>query len=302
MGNPFLEKVLIEACLELSETDLLVGLADLGAAGLTSSAVESAGRAGSGVDIDVGRVPRREDGMTPYEVMLSESQERMLLVVSPENKAAVDEITEKWDLHSDVIGRVTDDGQVKIRDDGELVADLPVDVLTDAPQYRIDGKKPYRLSALQAFDFDTLPLPEDGAESVLLKILASPNVASKEMVYRQYDHQVMTNTVVPPGSDAAVIRVKGRKRRFLSQRTGMVGTVSWTRMREEHRSGGGVEECGVCRGTGDSCYGLPELRKSGEARGVLPAGAVHTRHDGGLRGFRYAGDKWKRQSIQRDDG
>ena len=212
VGNPFLEKVLIEACLELSEADLLVGLADLGAAGLTSSAVESAGRAGSGVDIDVGRVPRREEGMTPYEVMLSESQERMLLVVSPENKAAVDEITEKRDLHSDVIGRVTDDGQVKICDDGELVADLPVDVLTDAPQYRIDGKKPDRLSALQAFDFDTLALPEDGAESVLLKILASPNVASKEMVFRQYDHQVMTNTVVPPGSDAAVIRVKGTKK------------------------------------------------------------------------------------------
>ena len=99
VGNPFLEKVLIEACLELSEAGLLVGLADLGAAGLTSAAVESAGRAGSGVDIDVGRVPRREEGMTPYEVMLSESQERMLLIVSPENKKAVDEVTDKWDLH-----------------------------------------------------------------------------------------------------------------------------------------------------------------------------------------------------------
>ena len=212
VGNPFLEKVLIEACLELSEAGLLVGLADLGAAGLTSAAVESAGRAGSGVDIDVGRVPRREEGMTPYEVMLSESQERMLLVVSPEKKALVDEITEKWDLHSDVIGRVTDDGQVKIRDGGELVADLPVEVLTDAPQYRINGKKSDKLSELQGFDFDTLPLPEEGAESVLLKLLASPNVASKESVFRQYDHQVMTNTVVPPSSDAALIRVKGARK------------------------------------------------------------------------------------------
>ena len=212
VGNPFLEKVLIEACLELSDSGLLVGLADLGAAGLTSAAVESAGRAGSGVEIDVGRVPRREEGMTPYEVMLSESQERMLLIVAPENKPSVDEITKKWDLHSDVIGRVTDDGRVKIRDDEELVADLPVSVLTDAPQYRIDGKKPEVLSELQDFDFDTLPLPEEGAASVLLKLLASPNVASKESVFRQYDHQVMTNTVVPPGSDAALIRVKGTKK------------------------------------------------------------------------------------------
>ena len=212
VGNPFLEKVLIEACLELSEAGLLVGLADLGAAGLTSAAVESAGRAGSGVDIDVGRVPRREEGMTPYEVMLSESQERMLLIISPENKTAVDKITEKWDLHSDVIGRVTDDGRVKIRDDEQLVADLPVSVLTDAPQYRFDGKKPEGLSELQDFDFDTLPLPEERPESVLLRLLASPNVASKESVFRQYDHQVMTNTVVPPGSDAALIRVKGTKK------------------------------------------------------------------------------------------
>ena len=115
VGNPFLEKVLIEACLELSEAGLLVGLADLGAAGLTSSVVESAGRAGSGVEIDVARVARREEGMTPYEVMLSESQERMLLIVSPDRKAEVDEITEKWDLHSDVIGKVTDDGRVKVK-------------------------------------------------------------------------------------------------------------------------------------------------------------------------------------------
>ena len=212
VGNPFLEKVLIEACLELSDSGLLVGLADLGAAGLTSAVVESAGRAGSGVDIDVGRVPRREEGMTPYEVMLSESQERMLLIVAPENKPSVDEITKKWDLHSDVIGRVTDDGRVRIRDDEELVADLPVSVLTDAPQYRINAKKPEGLSKLQNFDFDTLPLPEEGAESVLLRLLASPNITSKESVFRQYDHQVMTNTVIPPGSDAALIRVKGTKK------------------------------------------------------------------------------------------
>ena len=209
VGNPFLEKVLIEACLELAEAGLLVGLADLGAAGLTSSVVESAGRAGSGVEIDVARVARREEGMTPYEVMLSESQERMLLIVSPERKAEVDEITEKWDLHSDVIGKVTADGRVKVRDEGILVSDLPVGVLTNPPQYTIEGRKPEGLTELQGFDFDSLPMPESGPHEVLLRLLASPNVASKESVYRQYDHQVMTNTVVPPGGDAALLRIKG---------------------------------------------------------------------------------------------
>ncbi len=212
VGNPFLEKVLIEACLELSEAGLLVGLADLGAAGLTSSVVESAGRAGSGVDIDVARVPRREEGMTPYEVMLSESQERMLLVVSPEKKVEVDEIMSKWDLHSDVIGKVTDDGRVKVRDEGALVSDLPVDVLTEPPLYTIEGRKPKGLTELQRFEFDSLPVPDSGPEEVLLRLLASPNVASKESVYRQYDHQVMTNTVVPPGGDAALLRIKGTRK------------------------------------------------------------------------------------------
>ena len=212
VGNPFLEKVLIEACLELAAAGLLVGLADLGAAGLTSSVVESAGRARSGVDIDVARVPRREEGMTPYEVMLSESQERMLLVVTPERKAEVDEITEKWDLHSDVIGKVTDDGRIKVRDDGELVSDLPVNVLTEPPLYTIEATKPEGLTELQGFDFDSLPMPDSGPDEVLLRLLASPNVASKESVYRQYDHQVMTNTVVPPGGDAALLRIKGTRK------------------------------------------------------------------------------------------
>ena len=212
VGNPFLEKVLIEACLELSEAGLLVGLADLGAAGLTSSVVESAGRAGSGVDIDVARVPRREEGMTPYEVMLSESQERMLLIVTPDRKAEVDEITEKWDLHSDVIGKVTDDGRVKVRDEGILVSDLPVGVLTNPPLYTIEATKPEGLTELQEFDFDSLPMPDSGPDEVLLRLLASPNVASKESVYRQYDHQVMTNTVVPPGGDAALLRIKGTRK------------------------------------------------------------------------------------------
>ena len=212
VGNPFLEKVLIEACLELVDSGLLVGLADLGAAGLTSAVVESAGRAGSGVEIDVSRVSRREEGMTPYEVMLSESQERMLLIISPENWDNVKVITDRWDLWADVIGQVTDDDRVRIREGNVQVADLPVGVLTDPPLYTLEGKKPPELDRLQAVDLEALPLPSEGPSEVLLRLLASPNIASKLWVYRQYDHQVMTNTVVPPGSDAAVVRIKGTRK------------------------------------------------------------------------------------------
>ena len=207
VGNPFLEKVLIEACLELSRVEGVVGLADLGAAGLTSAAIESAGRAGSGIDLDVAKVARREDGMTPYEVMLSESQERMLVIVRPEEELALREVTDRWDLRADVIGRVTDDRTARIWNGDTQEADLPVDLLTDAPQYRLQGVRPPEMDALQRLG--NVPLPSMGPNEVLLRLLGSPNIASKRSVYRQYDHQVQTNTVIPPGSDAAVLRIKG---------------------------------------------------------------------------------------------
>ena len=209
VGDPFTEKLLLEACLELFQTDALVGIQDMGAAGLTSSSVEMASRAGSGVEIDVGKVPRREQGMTPYEVMLSESQERMLLVAKVGREPEVLKIFHKWDLDAAVIGRVTDDGRVRILENGVEVASLPVKPLTDeAPQYERPTRAPDWLPALQAFDPLSLPAPKDLGEA-LLALLARPTIASKEWVIGQYDHTVRLGAVVRAGKgDAAVVRVE----------------------------------------------------------------------------------------------
>ena len=212
VGNPFMEKSLIEACLEVAKTDHIIGLQDLGAAGLTSASVESASNGASGLEIDVALVPRRETEMTPYEVMLSESQERMLVIVKPGHEDAVRAIFDKWDLQSTVIGRSTEDGLASIFDGAELRGAPPVITLTDAPQYRLQGEKAKWLTELQEHDLSSTPLPPESPSEALLRLLASPNIASKEWVYRQYDHQVQTNTVAPPGADAAVLRVKGTKK------------------------------------------------------------------------------------------
>jgi phosphoribosylformylglycinamidine synthase len=213
VGNPFMEKLLIEACLELADTDWIVGMQDLGAAGLTSSAVESASKGGSGIEIDTALVPRREQGMNPYEVMLSESQERMLVVVRKGCQDKVKALFDRWGLHSDIIGRVTDDGIARIKDSKKVVAAAPVDILTDPPLYRVACRKPPWLKKLQSFDLDTVPdLPSKQCQATLLKLLASPNIASKHSVYRQYDHQVQTNTVIPPGRDGAVLRIKDTRK------------------------------------------------------------------------------------------
>ena len=212
VGNPFLEKVLIEACLEAARSDAVVGIQDLGAAGLSSASVECASHAGAGIRIDVANVPRRESGMEPYEVMLSESQERMLVVVRPGGEEEIEALFDKWDLRSDVIGEVTSDGIATILDDGEIGAQVSVDLLTDPPLYRLQGVKPKWLETLQGSDLSRLPLPDETPRSVLLSMLASPNVASREWIYRQYDHQVQTNTVVVPGGDAALLRLKGTRK------------------------------------------------------------------------------------------
>ena len=209
VGNPFLEKVLIEACLELVESGHLVGLQDLGAAGLSTASVETAGKGETGIRIDVSKVARRESGMTPYEVMLSESQERMLVVVAPDDADEVTRILDKWDLHATVVGESTSDGDVSIRDNGREHGRLPVRLLTDAPTYRLTGEKPQWLTDVQDFDLNQVPVPKVPPSVILLSLLESPNIASKLSVYRQYDHQVQTNTVVAPGGDAAVLRIKG---------------------------------------------------------------------------------------------
>ena len=215
VGDPFEEKLLIEACLELLDAKLLVGLGDLGAAGLTSSASEMASRGEVGLDIDVTRIPARETGMKPFEFMVSESQERMLAVVTPENLAASQAVCEKWGLRSTVIGTVTDTRRFVVREGDEVVADMPADTLaSDAPVYDPAMTRPAYLDEVQAFDPSALAHPESPAElgDALLRVLASPNVCSRAWIYRQYDQQVMLNTLVLPGGDAAVIRIAGTKR------------------------------------------------------------------------------------------
>ena len=212
VGDPFTEKLLIEACLEVIAAGLVVGIQDLGAAGLTSSSAEMAGRAGTGLDLDVALVPRREEGMTPYEVMLSESQERMLLVIEPEQEQGVRRIVEKWGLEATVIGRVTGDGIYCIRDGAGVVAEVPVRFLTDeAPVYYPEARQPAYYEERRNWPVADTPVPDD-LNRVLRRLLADPNIASKEWVYRQYDHTVMTNTVVRPGADAAVLRIKGTRK------------------------------------------------------------------------------------------
>ena len=212
VGNPFLEKVLIEACLKALDTGLVNAIQDLGAAGLTSAAVESAASGGRGIRLDISQVHQREEGMSPYEVMLSESQERMLLVVAPENVPAIKAVFDKWDVTCREIGLVIAEQTAQVAVGSELVVDLPIGPLSEAPQYRLEGKPSEEDIRRRQLDLDSVPLPQDGPQETLLRLLASPNIANKEGVYRQYDHQVQTNTVVGPGSDAAVLRIKGTKK------------------------------------------------------------------------------------------
>ena len=212
VGDPFMEKLLLEACLEVMRTDALVGIQDMGAAGLTSSSTEMGARGGAGVEIDVSLVPQREAGMTPYEIMLSESQERMLMVVKKGQEHEVERIFEKWDLHAVRIGEVTSDGRLRVRNGADLVADIPNKSLTDdAPRYRRPMTRPAYLDEAQQLSLAELGVAP--ASAVVFRcLLASPEIASKRWVYRQYDHMVRTNTLVVPGMGAGVVRIKGTRR------------------------------------------------------------------------------------------
>ncbi|MBX3069717.1 MAG: phosphoribosylformylglycinamidine synthase subunit PurL [Thermomicrobiales bacterium] len=214
VGNPFLEKLLLEASLELLTSGAVVAMQDLGAAGLTSSTIECASRGGVGAEIDVALVPRREEGMTAYEVMLSESQERMLLVVEPHGFEQVDAIVRKWSLHSSVIGRITDDGMVRVMDGDVVTADVPAEFFTDkCPTYvRPAAEAPHVVAARETDTSAFSDLKPGQAPAVLLELLSSPNICSRKPVYERYDHTILTNTVVAPGqADAAVLRIKGQQ-------------------------------------------------------------------------------------------
>ncbi|OQW32504.1 MAG: phosphoribosylformylglycinamidine synthase II [Nitrospira sp. SG-bin2] len=209
VGDPFQEKLLLEACLELMAGDLLVGIQDMGAAGLTSSSCEMASRAGNGMELDLTHVPRREPGMTPYELMLSESQERMLMVAKAGKEDACIAICRKWDLDVAVVGTVTGDGILRVKDQGKVVAEIPAKSLADdGPRYERPYQPPEYQDMLTNLNYDLLPDVKD-ANAALLSLLESPTIASKRWVYQQYDHMVRTNTMIRPGSDAAVVRIKG---------------------------------------------------------------------------------------------
>jgi phosphoribosylformylglycinamidine synthase subunit PurL len=211
VGDPFMEKLLLEGCLELIKSDALVGIQDMGAAGLTSSASEMASKSGTGIELYLDEVPQREPNMTPYEMMLSESQERMLVVIKKGREQEVASIMGKYDLEVKAIGRVTDDKKFRLYHKGEVVADIPVDALAeDAPVYEMPSKEPASFRDMQSRDA-VVPKMNDFNET-LCQLLRQPTIASKEWVYDQYDHMVGTNTVVSPGSDAAVVRIRGTRK------------------------------------------------------------------------------------------
>jgi phosphoribosylformylglycinamidine synthase subunit PurL len=208
VGDPFMEKLVCEACLELLATGAVAGIQDMGAAGLTCSTCETAARAGTGIEIDLAKVPQRAPNMTPYEIMLSESQERMLIIVQKGREDEVKRIFDKWDLPWAEIGRVTDTGRMVVRNQGEVCADIPAKKLTDeAPIYEREAREPEYLRAVRSFTLANVPDVSD-AQAVLKTLLAWPSIASKNWVYRQYDHMVRDGTVLCPGSDAAVLRIK----------------------------------------------------------------------------------------------
>jgi phosphoribosylformylglycinamidine synthase len=211
VGDPFTEKLLMEACLELGKTGWIVGMQDLGAAGLTSAAVESAHKGGTGVELDVQKVPRREAGMTPYDVMLSESQERMLVIARAGDEEKVRRLFARWGLHSEVIGKVIDEPVIRVRDGQTRVAEVPTRLLTDeVPAYIREVIEPPELAELWRLDLSSLDRDPPPVDQALLLLLASPDLCSREDIYRTYDTMVGTNTLVTPGSDAAVLRIRGR--------------------------------------------------------------------------------------------
>ncbi|MDR5658592.1 phosphoribosylformylglycinamidine synthase subunit PurL [Serpentinicella sp. ANB-PHB4] len=213
VGDPFMEKLLLEACLELLETGCVVGIQDLGAAGLTSACCETATRGEGGMEIDVLKVPRREEGMIPVEVMISESQERMLLIVEKGREEEVNKIVKKWGLYSVIIGKVTNDNMLRVMEGDQVVGEMPAESLdsSGAPKYYKDYEVPAYYNEAKQFKSQDVQEP-DNYQETLLEMLKAPNICSREWVYKQYDHMVRTNTVVKPGSDAAVLRVKGTQK------------------------------------------------------------------------------------------
>ena len=236
VGDPFTEKLLLEASLELIRSGHIVGIQDMGAAGLTSSASEMAGRAGSGVVLDTARVPVREEGMTPYEILLSESQERMLVVARRGQEEEVRRILEKWELEAESVGEVTDDGYFRIEEGGRLVANIPALPLTDGcPTYEREGIEGVEVQALREMDLTSVLEPEGDLSNHFLDLLGSPNVGSRRWIHDQFDTTVRTSTVIRPGGDAGVVRI-GNTRRGVAATTDCNGRFCYLDPREGARA------------------------------------------------------------------
>ena len=240
VGDPFKEKLLLEACLEVMATDMIVGIQDMGAAGLTCSTTEMAAKAGSGMDVDLDLVPQREEGMTPYEILLSESQERMLICAKKDRVQEVQAIFARWDLDAVVIGHVTDGGRLKVRFKGAEVVDIPVDAVVNlCPIYRRPVKAPaYRRKVAR---LPEIRVPDD-LGAAFLEVIASPSIADKEWIFRQYDHMIQINTAFLPGADAAVLRIKGSRRALAMT---LDGNSLYTYL--DPRAGGKIAVAEACR-------------------------------------------------------
>ena len=282
VGDPFTEKLLLEACLEAMATGAIVGIQDMGAAGLACACSEMPARAGTGMEIEATRVPQRETGMTPYEIMLSESQERMLLVAARGREDEVRAVFAKWELDAVDIGRVTDDGMLRVRFHGVVVAEVPVRALADeAPVYEKPTARPAWQDGLEAFDPLSLPAPPD-LTAALLTLLESPAIASKEWVYRQYDQQVGINSLVLPGSDAGVLRIKGTR---IGVAVTTDGNARFVYL--DPRAGAAMAVAEAARnlsvsGARPLGLGLPELRLPGAARDPVAVQGGGGGHQPGL--------------------
>ena len=300
VGDPFSEKMLIECCLKLLEEDLLVSLQDLGAAGITSSASEMAAKGGVGIEIETDRVPLRESGMEPWEVMISESQERMLAVVEPEKVDEVLRLAERYELVGAVVGRVAGHGDLRVIHHGEVVGTVPAEYLADAPVYERDIVRPQYLDDVQKLDAGELPEPED-YNAVLLQMLGHPNLRSRRPIFTQYDHQVGTDTVVLPGADAAVMRIKGTDLGFAVTTDGTRPPLlsRSARWRERRRS---PKLTGTSRASGLSPSPLPtaSISAAPRSRTATTSSPSASRGCPRLARLRNASRKRQRQPLQRD--
>jgi phosphoribosylformylglycinamidine synthase len=252
VGDPFKEKLLLEACLEVMDKGLIVGIQDMGAAGLTCSTTEIAAKSRTGIRINLDLVPQREEGMTPYEIMLSESQERMLMIAQPEKVAEVQQIFARWDLEAIVIGEITSGHNLEVFFKGEKVVDVPVEAIVDlCPVYDRPARQPDYIESLQFLDLASLDWKQNFNET-LLELLSHPSIASKEWIYRQYDHMVQINTVVLPGADAAVLRIKGSDK-FLAMTLDGPGLYCFL----DPRTGGKIAVAEGCRNL--ACVGAEPI-------------------------------------------